>query len=163
MGVEFARKWKAAYDDPSDENVGKLWSIGAQHVAELGGLLDFKSGSTGSVTGPSEVGEVTEGAVQPKLHRPKYRTEFLEKFKTAAKKAKNGRWIDANTGKSFPGKYAVGHTYGNENWRLFNYAEDLGLTQEELNDLVNEHPEWFQVEKPENNASHKFEMPKKEP
>lgn len=34
------------------------------------------------------------------------------------------------------------------------------MTQEEFNDWVNAHPEWFQIESWENNRSHKFELPK---
>ncbi len=34
------------------------------------------------------------------------------------------------------------------------------MTQPEFNDWVNAHAEWFQIELPGNNFSHRFEMPR---
>ncbi|MDD2307921.1 MAG: GH-E family nuclease [Prolixibacteraceae bacterium] len=77
----------------------------------------------------------------------------------ASGKTPDGKWIDANTGEIFEGQKHRGHVYGHENRRILKEAEEKGMSQKELNDKVNSHPEWFQIEKPSNNVNHKFEKP----
>jgi hypothetical protein len=78
----------------------------------------------------------------------------------AAEKTSDGKFIDPNTGKVLEdGKKHYGHIPGHENRRILKEAESKGMTQKELNDWVNSHPEWFQIEDPLSNMSHKFEKP----
>ena len=48
----------------------------------------------------------------------------------------------------------IGHTPGNEFWRLRNLAEQQGMTQAEFNDYMNSHPEFYRYEDPMRNMSH---------
>jgi HNH/ENDO VII superfamily nuclease with conserved GHE residues len=60
---------------------------------------------------------------------------------------------DPNTGQVISGPYHYGHRYGYEHRRLVREAQSKGMTQEEFNDWINSHPEWFQIEAPANNMS----------
>jgi HNH/ENDO VII superfamily nuclease with conserved GHE residues len=60
------------------------------------------------------------------------------------------------------GKFHYGHIQGREFRRLVVQAEAKGMTQQEFNDWVNSHPEWFQIEDPSSNMSHRFEKPGKD-
>ena len=73
----------------------------------------------------------------------------------------DGKYLDANTGEVIDGDpdLAFGHKYGFEHRRLALQAAEEGKNQSEFNAWVNEHPEWFQVEKKANNESHRFEKP----
>ena len=51
----------------------------------------------------------------------------------------------------------IGHTFGNEFWRLRNLAESQGMTQSEFNEFMNQHPEFYQYEDPLRNISHMYE------
>ncbi|MDO6709053.1 GH-E family nuclease [Photobacterium sp. 1_MG-2023] len=46
-----------------------------------------------------------------------------------------------------------------ENRRILRAAEELGMTQEELNDFVNSRPDYFQIEEEGPNLSHRNEKP----
>jgi len=46
-----------------------------------------------------------------------------------------------------------------EHRRLVKEAKAKGMTQKEFNDLINDHPEWFQIEDPSSNLGHKYEKP----
>jgi hypothetical protein len=71
-----------------------------------------------------------------------------------------GKIRDPNTGEWFEeSEAAYGHIYGRENRRILKEAQEKGMSQKELNELVNSHPEWFQREGKLNNASHRFEKP----
>ena len=48
----------------------------------------------------------------------------------------------------------IGHTPGNEFWRLRNLAEQQGMTQAEFNEYMNTHPEFYRYEDPIRNMSH---------
>jgi hypothetical protein len=93
------------------------------------------------------------------LHRSYLRKSTREVIDDAAPKTLDGKFIDENTGKVLEGKFHYGHRYGHENRRILREAESKGLTQSQLNDMVNSHPEWFQIEDPKSNMSHKFEKP----
>ena len=80
------------------------------------------------------------------------------KIRAAAKKL-GDKFLDANTGEVIKGQPAYGHKYGREHRRLVLEATEKGMNQEQFNQWVNEHPEWFQLETEANNLSHRFEEP----
>ncbi|MBQ7545186.1 MAG: HNH/ENDO VII family nuclease [Synergistaceae bacterium] len=91
-----------------------------------------------------------------KLHRPYIRKEVREKVEAKGKN-KDGKFVDAYSGKVIEGKHHLGHKYGCENARAIRWAEEQGLTQKEFNDLMN-NPDLYQVEDAGSNMSHKHEM-----
>jgi Domain of unknown function (DUF4157)/HNH/ENDO VII superfamily nuclease with conserved GHE residues len=91
------------------------------------------------------------------LKRPSLWQATKDAIKKAAKKNTDGKFLDANTGEVIEGEPVYGHKYGRENRRLILEASEKGMTQEQFNQWVNEHPEWFQTETKANNESHRFE------
>jgi len=71
-----------------------------------------------------------------------------------------GGWVDPGTGTEFLGPYHVGHRPNHENWRILEMAEEFGWNQRQLNEYVNAHPEFFQIEVPSSNVDHRFETPR---
>ncbi|MEI8633446.1 GH-E family nuclease [Vibrio sp. PP-XX7] len=55
--------------------------------------------------------------------------------------------------------WQYGHRPGVENRRILKAADEMGMTQAELNDFVNEHPEYYQIEDTTTNLSHVNEKP----
>jgi chromosome segregation ATPase len=93
------------------------------------------------------------------LKRPSLWQSTKDAIKKAAKKNKDGKFLDANTGEVIEGEPVYGHKYGRENRRLILEASEKGMTQEQFTQWVNDHPEWFQTETKANNESHRFEKP----
>jgi hypothetical protein len=54
--------------------------------------------------------------------------------------------------------WEYGHITGMENRRLIKQAGEQGMTQEQFNDWVNSHPEFFRIESKEYNQSHLGEL-----
>jgi HNH/ENDO VII superfamily nuclease len=79
--------------------------------------------------------------------------------KSAGKKNAKGQYLDANTGEAIEGEPVSGHVYGREHRRLVLEASEKGMTQEQFNNWVNDHPEWFQLETKASNESHRFDKP----
>lgn len=98
------------------------------------------------------------GALRP-LRRPYIRNSTRESVENVTQRGPNGEWTDFNTQELFSEKYHLGHKYGKEFWRLRDEAMKNGLTQKEFNDLLND-PSLYQIERPINNFSHLFEMPR---
>jgi hypothetical protein len=94
-----------------------------------------------------------------KLDRPSLREPTKKAIEDAAKKAPDGRFLDANTGQPIDGPYHYGHKYGFEHRRLALEAQKRGMSQAQFNDWVNSHPEWFQIESEASNLSHQYEKP----
>ncbi|MCH6234195.1 DUF6531 domain-containing protein [Cognataquiflexum rubidum] len=105
------------------------------------------------------------------LERPFIRKATREKIEKKGK-VKNGRFIDANTRKPIPGgqrrdysrakgMYDIGHKKGHEHWRLVKIAEKRGYSQTKFNAWINKNPQWFQVEDPKENQSHRHEKKRK--
>jgi hypothetical protein len=92
------------------------------------------------------------------LKRPSLRQSLKDAVLKAAKRNANGDVLDANTGEVVR-EPVYGHKYGREHRRLALEASEKGMTQEQFNDWVNDHPEWFQIETKANNESHRFEKP----
>jgi hypothetical protein len=109
----------------------------------------------GQVIRPAEMAELPT----PSLRRPYKRAAFCESIECGAIRTFEGLPIDPNTGEVIEGEYHYGHKYGYEHRRLVREAQSKGMNQEEFNDWINSHPEWFQIEAPASNLSHKFEKP----
>jgi len=90
------------------------------------------------------------------LYRPYIRRAVRAEVEAVAPKTDDGKFIDPNTLQVIEGKYDLGHTYGNEFWRVKETAESEGLTQKEFNDKMN-NPDLYQIEDPSSNRSHQFE------
>jgi len=95
------------------------------------------------------------------LNRPYIRKDIRAEVEQRAKDNglyKDGKFLDANTGKPIEGKYDLGHKFGHEHRREVAQAEEEGLSQEEFNDRMN-NPNYYQIECPSENRSHKHEAP----
>jgi len=92
-----------------------------------------------------------------KLHRPYIRKSTKEAVINAAPRTPDGLFIDPNTKLPIHGKYDLGHVPGHEFWRERDRAMSLGWSQKKFNDYMNR-PEFYQIEDPLSNRSHKFEM-----
>jgi hypothetical protein len=105
------------------------------------------------------------------LRRPYIRNSTRQQIEQTAVNdghVEDGRYTDPNTGLPIPGgkrrpnslaegEYHLGHVTGHEHRTLEAWAEAQGMTQKEFNDYVNNHPEFFQIEDPLENMSHKHE------
>ena len=107
----------------------------------------------------NDVKKVVEnaGRAAKELHRPYIRKSTRQAVENAARRAPDGRFLDANTGEVITGKYDLGHIYGREFWREKKMAMDKGWTQKQFNDYMN-NPDFYRIESPLSNRSHKFEM-----
>jgi RHS repeat-associated protein len=105
---------------------------------------------------PSVEPQCAPASVWDSLRRP-YLRKALRDIVDRTGRTPDGKWIDANTGEVFEGAKHYGHKYGHEHRRLLSEAKSKCMTQKEFNDWINSHPDWFQIEKPANNLSHKFE------
>jgi hypothetical protein len=86
------------------------------------------------------------------------RESTRETIENATPKAPDGRYIDPDGVVRQP-PWQYGHAYGRENRRLIIEAGTKGMSQEQFNDWVNSHPEWFRMESQEYNLSHAGEKP----
>ena len=93
------------------------------------------------------------------LHRPYIRKSTREAVEKRAFRNDDGKFLDANTRTVIEGKYDLGHVYGHEFWREKQKAMEKGWTQKQFNDYMN-NPDFYRIEDPHLNRSHKFEMPK---
>ena len=125
--------------------------------AEGSGLLDERQGLLEERRKLRSAEEALLSSL--KLERPPLRASTKQAIKDAAKKTPDGKYLDANTGEVIDGELVYGHKYGREHRRLVLEATEKGMTQEQFNKWVNNHPEWFQTETKANNVSHRFEKP----
>jgi len=100
--------------------------------------------------------EQTTDAVKT-LHRPYIRKSTRQAVEAAADRLPDGRFLDFNTQLPINGKYDLGHKYGHEFWRERDRAMSLGWSQKQFNDYMN-NPDFYQIEDPFINRSHRFEM-----
>ncbi len=96
---------------------------------------------------------------QEGLHRSYIRKSTRAAVEAKADRLVDGSFLDANTGTVIVGQYDLGHVYGHEYWRERNAAMADGWTQEQFNEYMN-NPDFYQIEDPVFNRSHRFEMPK---
>ncbi|NAX46655.1 hypothetical protein CAG70_06535 [Photobacterium halotolerans] len=99
----------------------------------------------------------SSGEPKPTLHRTSLRAETKRQIEAKAKKDANGNFLDDQ--RNVIENWHYGHKPGSENRRILRAAEELGMTQEELNDFVNSRPDYFQIEDAVRNWSHADEKP----
>lgn len=100
---------------------------------------------------------VSNGEPKPTLNRSSLRAETKRKIEAEARKDANGNFTDKNG--DIIDDWHYGHKHGVENRRIIRAGEHLGMTQEQLNDFVNDHPNYFQIEDKTHNLSHQGEKP----
>ncbi|QMV16328.1 S-type pyocin domain-containing protein [Vibrio spartinae] len=93
---------------------------------------------------------------KPELNRTSLRAETKRQIKANARKL-NGQFVDEDDNVITDWHY--GHREGMENRRILRAADQIGMTQEELNDFVNSHPDYFLIEDAKTNLSHVNEKP----
>ncbi|KUI99546.1 pyocin killing protein [Vibrio sp. MEBiC08052] len=93
---------------------------------------------------------------RPELNRTSLRADTKRQIEANARKF-NGQFVD-KSGRVIT-DWHYGHKYGLENRRLLRAADQMGMTQEELNDFVNSHPDYFLLEDAKTNLSHVNEKP----
>jgi hypothetical protein len=133
---------------------------GAEGLAELTAARVAASRSAGGCLEAERFGGATVTRTEQLLHRPYLRESTKLAIEDAAFKTESGEFIDPNTTEVIDDLFHYGHKPGYENWRILEEARAKGMTQKELNDWVNSHPEWFQIESPAANMSHKYEAPR---
>lgn len=97
------------------------------------------------------------GVEGSQLHRPSLRAPTIRQIEANARKNNAGQFIDDNNRVIDTPQY--GHIRGSENRRIIAAADELGLTQRQLNDYVNARPQHFQIEEKSINLSHVNELP----
>lgn len=90
------------------------------------------------------------------LHRPSLRSETKKTIEANARKNSQGQYVDHN-GEVIT-DFHYGHISGHENRRILSAADELRLSQSQLNDYVNARPQFFQIEDATRNFSHAGEM-----
>jgi hypothetical protein len=95
------------------------------------------------------------------LRRPGLTADLQADVEAAAPKNALGEFVD-DSGNVIQ-EPDFGHKPGFENRRILAAADELGLTQEQLNEYVNSRPEFFQIEEHAVNISHANEEPGIEP
>ena len=94
----------------------------------------------------------------PTLHRPYIRKGTIDAIESKYTRTADGRFIDPITNRPILPPYDIGHVPGREHWRLVTEAMERGMNQQEFNNWVNSHPEWFRIENRSANQSHAGEM-----
>ena len=98
--------------------------------------------------------QVGPNKTQHYLHRPYIRQKTMDKIRSQSIIDEQGRIFDPIVELYMPGPYDIGHIPGREFRLLRDEAEDLGLSQSEFNNWVNDHPEWLFMQNRELNRSH---------
>ncbi|MCS6237959.1 hypothetical protein G3495_23110 [Shewanella baltica] len=94
------------------------------------------------------------------LDRPSLRSQTKATIEANAPKNSQGQFIDQN-GQVLTDTH-FGHIAGHENRRILSAADELGLSQSQLNDYVNARPQFFKIEDVKKNLSHADEIPGKD-
>jgi RHS repeat-associated protein len=95
-------------------------------------------------------------AIKSTLNRPSLRAETKRKIEEAHRDP-DGKYRDESG--IVIEEYHYGHIEGHENRRILSAAEKLKLNQKQLNDYVNDRPQYFKIEEKRRNLSHQDEMP----
>ncbi|WP_077535564.1 RHS repeat-associated core domain-containing protein [Pseudoalteromonas aliena] len=98
--------------------------------------------------------------IRSQLNRPSLRSETKSTIESNAPKNSQGQFVDQN-GKVISDTH-FGHITGHENRRIIAAADELDLSQQQLNDYVNSRPQFFKIEDAKTNLSHADEMPGKD-
>jgi len=92
-----------------------------------------------------------------KLRRPYLRNKTRAAIDASARKNPAGQFVDSKGNALTNRDY--GHIRGHENRRILAAGEELGLSQRQLNDYVNDRPQFFRIEDAARNQSHVDELP----
>jgi filamentous hemagglutinin len=94
------------------------------------------------------------------LQRPSLSADTRAAIEANARKNAAGQFIDSKG--NVITEWHYGHIRGHENRRIIAAAEELGLSQSQLNDYVNARPQLFKIEDKARNLSHVDELPGKD-
>ncbi|HTF95531.1 MAG TPA: RHS repeat-associated core domain-containing protein [Cellvibrio sp.] len=100
---------------------------------------------------------IDETVVRTELQRPSLRSQTKKDIQASAPKNSTGKFVDQNG--NVINEIHYGHIAGHENRRILAAADQLGLTQAQLNDYVNARPQFFKIEEAKKNLSHADELP----
>ena len=101
---------------------------------------------------------IERGGKVAELHRPYIRKSVRKEVEANAMKNADGLFLDVNTREAITGKYDLGHKAGFEFKKMKKEAMEKGWTQKQFNDYMN-NPDFYQIELPHNNRSHRYELP----
>lgn len=149
----------AALSEKERETLGQIFPT--RNLEDLT-LADLQAARGRSVAEAIRLEALGEDALLERynLKRPYLRDATRKVIEDSTPKALDGsgRYIDPD-GQVRNGPYQYGHSYGKENRRLIIEAGEKGMSQEQFNDWVNNHPQWFRMESKEYNLSHAGEKP----
>ena len=94
-----------------------------------------------------------------KLTRPSLRSQTEKDVYARYTKLPNGSYMNKDTFEVVKPPIHIGHKYGWENRRILKAADELGMSQKQVNDYVNARPQNLKLENAKDNLSHKFEKP----
>ena len=123
-------------------------------------VLDEATGKQLSVSSPrtlSRAEDIANGAAS--LHRPHLRNGLREEVYQQYRKLPDGSYMHIKEGTIVQPPIHIGHRYGWENKRILRAAEELGMSQPQLNDYINSRPQHFRLENAMDNMSHLYEKP----
>lgn len=110
---------------------------------------------------PGEAKEFYKVASEPEVKVPINKSYADKPWVQQLPKSPDGRYyIDNANGSMYPvnPNWEFGHNSGFENRKLLADAQAQNMTQEQLNDYVNSHPDYFHVEDQYGNRSHRREQ-----
>lgn len=148
----------AALSEGEKETLGQVFSDRDLEGLTLAEVQAARGRSGAEAT---RLAELAEDALLERysLQRPSLREGTKRTIEKNTPKAPDGiRYIDPDNVVRDP-PYQYGHVYGKENRRLIIEAGEKGMSQEQFNDWVNSHPEWFRMESRTYNLSHAGEKP----
>jgi len=88
---------------------------------------------------------------------PSLRSQTKATIQGNAPRNSQGQFINPSTGEVIS-KPHFGHITGHENRRIISASDELGLSQDQLNDYVNARPQFFRIEEATRNLSHVDEL-----
>ncbi|MBO2597425.1 GH-E family nuclease [Shewanella algae] len=141
-------------------NRKKLVTDFAEFKEEAGKVLtqiNTKSPAISSVNRGPDGRFLPSDEPSPTLQRPSLRADTKSKIEAEARKDANGQFIDKED--NIIEDWHYGHKHGRENRRVLKAADEVGMTQAELNDFMNSHPDYYQIEDAKTNLSHVNEKP----
>lgn len=97
--------------------------------------------------------------VDTDLTRPSLRSDTKQEIKDQYEVNEDGKYVDPATETVIEPPYHYSHVYGWENRRIIEAADELNMTQKQLNDYVNSRSNVFKIENATENLSHQNEKP----
>jgi hypothetical protein len=113
--------------------------------------------SNGVLRTPDGRFAVDDSITQSKLNRPSLRAQTKRTIETNAPRNSQGQFLDEK-GKIIS-DYHYGHITAHENRRIIAAADELGISQSQLNEYVNARPQYFKIEDKTRNLGHIDELP----